>query len=60
MASYLLTIGTADRFTREEFEAMVDVLKGDEGIFEPRVVDETRALEKAMGLLIVTPSLKLQ
>lgn len=60
VASYLLTIGTADRFRMEEFEAVVDVLKGTDGIFEPRVANETAALERAMGLVLVTPSFQIQ
>ncbi|MEM7472991.1 MAG: DUF1800 family protein [Pseudomonadota bacterium] len=60
VAAYLLAIGTADKFTLSEFENVVAVLKGDDGIFEPRVDDETRALEKAMGLIVVSPSFQLQ
>lgn len=60
VASYLLAIATADRYTREEYEAVIKVLKGADGIFEPRSSDETEALERAMGLIIVTPSFQLQ
>jgi uncharacterized protein (DUF1800 family) len=60
VAAYLLTIGTADRFRLDEFEAIVSVLKGPDGIFEPRVVNETLPLERAIGLLIVTPSFLVQ
>ncbi|MEO1578823.1 MAG: DUF1800 family protein [Pseudomonadota bacterium] len=60
VAGYLLTVATADQFTREEYEAVVATLKGDDGIFEPRVQDETRALERAMGLIVVTPSFQIQ
>ena len=60
VAAYLLAIATADQFTLPEFEEVVGVLKGEDGIFEPRVQDETRALEKAMGLIVVSPSFQLQ
>jgi uncharacterized protein (DUF1800 family) len=62
VAAYLLTIATADRFRQDEFEAVVNVLKGTDGIFEPRVTgnDETKALERAMGLVVVLPSFQIQ
>jgi uncharacterized protein (DUF1800 family) len=60
VAAYLLTIATADRFRQEEFDAIVSVLKGPDGIFEPRVTNETLPLERAMGVLMVTPSFQLQ
>ncbi|MEM1066937.1 MAG: DUF1800 domain-containing protein, partial [Pseudomonadota bacterium] len=60
VAGYLLTVATADQFTREEYEAVIAILKGDDGIFEPRVQDETRALERAMGLIAVLPSFQIQ
>ncbi|MEL7150365.1 MAG: DUF1800 family protein [Pseudomonadota bacterium] len=60
VAAYLLAIGTADNFTLPEYEEVVGVLKGEDGIFEPRVQDETRALERAMGLIVVSPSFQLQ
>ena len=60
VAGYLLTVATADQFTREEYEAVIATLKGDDGIFEPRMQDETRALERAMGLIVVLPSFQLQ
>ncbi len=59
-AAYILGIGTADRYHREEFEAMVDLLKGSDGVFDPTGRDETRAIRRALGLLIVTPSYQLQ
>ena len=62
VAAYLLAVSTADRFTLTEYEQLVAVLKDTDGIFEPRTegVDETRALERAMGLIAVTPSFLLQ
>lgn len=60
VAAYLLTIATADRFRQEEFDAIVSVLKGPDGIFEPRITNETLPLERAMGVLMVTPSFQLQ
>ena len=60
VASYLLAVGTADQYTLTEFDKLVEVLKGEDGIFEPRVQDETRAFERAMGLVVVSPSFQLQ
>ena len=60
VAAFLLTIGTADRYSQEEYEAMVDVLKGEDGIFEPMARNERDAFERASGLLIVLPSFLLQ
>ncbi|MEP1652107.1 MAG: DUF1800 family protein [Paracoccaceae bacterium] len=60
VAAYLLAIGTADQFTLGEFDSLVATLKGEDGIFEPRVQDETAALERAMGLVVVSPSFQLQ
>lgn len=60
VAAYLLAIGTADQFTLKEFDQVVATLKGEDGIFEPRVQDEARALERAMGLIVVSPSFQLQ
>lgn len=60
VAAYLLTIATADHFTLEEYESLVGVLKGVDGIFEPRTQDETTAFDRAAGLLIVLPSFEMQ
>lgn len=60
VAAFMLTIATADRYTLEEYEALVGVLKGTDGIFEPLGRNEARALESASGLLIVLPSFLLQ
>jgi uncharacterized protein (DUF1800 family) len=62
VAAYLLAVSTADRFTLTEYEQLVAVLKDTDGIFEPLTEgnDETRALERAMGLITVTPSFLLQ
>lgn len=60
VAGYLLTVATADRFTLEEYENMVSVLKGADGIFEPLTRNETDAFNRAAGLLIVLPSFQLQ
>ncbi|MEL6683583.1 MAG: DUF1800 domain-containing protein, partial [Pseudomonadota bacterium] len=57
VAAFLLTIATADRYSLVEYEAMVDVLKGEDGIFEPT---DSNAFERAIGLLIVLPSFHLQ
>ena len=61
VAAYLLTVATADRFTKQEFDRVVDVLKGNDG-FDPLSdgSDERRALERAMGLIVITPSFLLQ
>lgn len=60
VAAYLLTIATADRFSEEEYDALLAALKRADGIFEPRRTDETRALERAMGMIVVSPSFQLQ
>ncbi|PJI85195.1 uncharacterized protein DUF1800 [Yoonia maricola] len=60
VAAYLLTVGTADRFYRDEYEAMVNVLKGEDGIFEPMLSDETDAINRAATLLLVSPSFLAQ
>ncbi|MEO1639568.1 MAG: DUF1800 domain-containing protein [Pseudomonadota bacterium] len=60
VAAYMLAVATADRYTLEEFEQMVSVLKGEDGIFEPRTQDESDAFNRAAGLLIVLPSFQLQ
>jgi len=60
VAAYLLTIATADRFAEEEYEALLVALKRSDGIFEPRRTNETRALERAMGIIAVSPSFQLQ
>lgn len=59
-AAFLLTIATADNYTLEEYEAVVGVLKGADGIFEPIGRDESDAFERATGLLVVLPSFLLQ
>ncbi len=62
VAAYLLAIATTDRYRRDEYEAVVSVLKGSDGIFEPMVRDdrERRALDRAVGLLVTLPSFQLQ
>ncbi len=59
VAAFLLTIATADRYSLEEYEAMVDVLKGADGIFD-MTRNEQGAFDRATGLLIVLPSFMLQ
>ena len=60
VAAYLLALATADHYSLAEFEAMVDVLKGEDGIFEPMIEDESDALGKAKGLLVVLPNFQVQ
>ncbi|WP_341367775.1 DUF1800 domain-containing protein [Yoonia sp. BS5-3] len=60
VAAFLLTIATADDYTLEEYEAMVTVLKGEDGIFEPLTSNESSAFEQAGGLMIVLPSFYIQ
>lgn len=60
VAGYLLSIATADRFAIDEYESMVAVLKGEDGIFEPLTQDESAAFSRAVGLLVVLPSFQLQ
>ena len=62
VAAYLLAISTADNYTRTEYELLVAELKEGDGIFEPLTEgnNEAAALERAMGLIAVTPSFLLQ
>lgn len=61
VAAYLLTVATADRFTKPEFDAVVDVLNGSNGFDVASESFATRnAVERAMGLILVTPSFLLQ
>jgi hypothetical protein len=60
VAAYLLTIATADRFTLEEYEALIELLKDEDGIFDPVGQNEDEAYQRAVGLLVVLPSLQLQ
>lgn len=59
-AAYMLALATADRYREEEFAALVDVLKGTDGIFEPALDDESFALRRGIGLISVLPSFTLQ
>ncbi len=56
VVSYLLTIATADRFTQKEFEELVALVKGSDGIFEPLSRNENVAVEKLMIGIMTTPS----
>jgi len=60
VAAFLLTIATADVYPRGEYEALIGVLKGVDGIFEPLISDETAAFQKAGGLLVMLPSFLIQ
>ena len=60
VAAYLLALATADHYSLAEFEALVDVLKGEDGIFEPLVADESDALAQAKALLVVMPNFQVQ
>ncbi len=60
VVSYLMTVATADRFTLTEFEEMVALVKGADGIFEPLSQDESSAIEKLMIGILTTPSFLLQ
>jgi uncharacterized protein (DUF1800 family) len=63
-AAYLLALGTADRFDRDEFDAVVAALKGSDGVFAPTVLGTTNseegAVRKAISLIITLPSYQLQ
>ncbi|MEJ6402881.1 DUF1800 domain-containing protein [Yoonia sp. 2307UL14-13] len=60
VASYLLAVATADRFSEEEFEATLTALKQNDGIFDPRNNNEQRGYRRAIGVIAVTPSFLLQ
>jgi uncharacterized protein (DUF1800 family) len=64
-AAYLLALGTADRFDRDEFDAVVAALKGSDGVFDPSVVvngvsAEEASVRKAISLIITLPSYQIQ
>ena len=60
VAAYLMTVAMADRFQSDEFEQIVDVLKGSDGIFEPRNTNERVAVRRALAAILVLPSFQLQ
>ena len=67
VAAYMLTVATADRFTREEFEQMVNALnladrRFDQLINRGRGFKRERdlALRRAAGMLIMLPSFHIQ
>lgn len=59
-AAYMLAVATADRYREDEFNAVVQELKGTDGFFEPATEDESRALRRAIGLIGSMPSFHLQ
>lgn len=67
VAAYMLTVATADRFTREEFEQMVNALNLTDKRFD-QLVNSGRgfkrerdiALRRAAGMLIMLPSFHIQ
>ncbi len=60
VAAYLLTLATADHFRADEFDAVVETLRGADGIFEPQLQDESIALRRALSMVGVMPSVLLQ
>ena len=62
VASFFLTVLTANRFRQTEFDVVVEILKGTDGIFDPmnQVHYEGDAHLTALGYLILTPSFLLQ
>jgi uncharacterized protein (DUF1800 family) len=63
VAAYLLAISTADRYAADEFEQVVDVLKGVDGIFDPMDPasnSEDVAMRKAIALIMTLPSFQMQ
>jgi large repetitive protein len=64
-AAYLLALGTADRFDRDEFDAVVAALKGSDGLFDPTVIKDGKSAEegavrKAISLILTLPSYQIQ
>ena len=59
-AAFMLAIATADRFRAEEYDAVVQELKGSDGFFEPAIADETIAIRRAIALIAAFPSFQLQ
>lgn len=58
-AAYLLAIGTNDLYRQDEFDAMVNALKGTDGVFLMDLGLDM-ALGRAIRLLTVLPSFHLQ
>ncbi|MEL6311595.1 MAG: DUF1800 family protein, partial [Pseudomonadota bacterium] len=60
VAAYLLGLASVENYSQSEFDTLVAELKGDDGVFEPNLQDEDRALERALGLIVSLPSFKMQ
>ncbi|MEO0624991.1 MAG: DUF1800 family protein [Pseudomonadota bacterium] len=63
VAAYLLGISAIENYSRTEFENLVDELKGSDGVFSPMEEDPedtNDAIIRGIGLLVSTPSFKLQ
>ncbi|PJI84920.1 uncharacterized protein DUF1800 [Yoonia maricola] len=61
VAGYLLTVATGDRFTKLEFDKVVQVLNGNDS-FEPLDPDgdESQAVRRALATIMATPSFLIQ
>jgi large repetitive protein len=61
IAAYLLTIATSDRYRSDEFQSIVEALRGSDRLLD---VDDDedleRSVERAVGLIVALPSYQIQ
>ncbi len=60
VAAYILAIGTADLYRQDEFDAVVEALKGEDGLFRLHHRSIDVALGRGITMLTVLPSFHLQ
>jgi uncharacterized protein (DUF1800 family) len=61
IAAYLLTLGTADRYRLDEFQAVVEAVIGADRTFDADDrEDAQKSVERAVGLIVTLPSYQLQ
>jgi large repetitive protein len=61
MAAYLMTIATADRYRLDEFQAVVEALRGSDRMINPDDPEDVkRSVERALSLIVTLPSYQIQ
>lgn len=60
VAAYLLATATGDRFRQAEFDHIVGLLKGEDGMFQPLDGNEAERVRLAWRAVLVMPSFQLQ
>jgi large repetitive protein len=61
MAAYLMTISTADRYRLDEFQAVVEALRGADRRIDPDDAEDVkRSVERAVSLIVTLPSYQIQ